>query len=152
MNSNYRSEASHGSAKANQQSREPPTYDCMFCKRKLPAEAFSKTQLSKATYNPWAPPGYNKKKQQICCKQCSPGQSSTLTCMAQRRNAEKARCLICMQKYHDEDIYDSEEDSDDYGEGETWYVMFADLKLLPMCQPCRRRSPLTFFQERYFVK
>ncbi|KAG2177735.1 hypothetical protein INT43_002982 [Umbelopsis isabellina] len=133
MNSRNQSDATHGAAHANQQSRGPPTYDCMFCKRNLPAEAFSKTQLSKATYNPWAPPGYNKKKQHICCKQCSPGQSSTLTCMvctktkplkgfakAQRRNAEKARCLICMQKYHDEDIYDSEEDSDDYGDGETW--------------------------------
>jgi len=39
---------------------------------------------------------------------------------AQRRNAEKARCLACMKKYHEEDIYDSEEDSDDYGDGETW--------------------------------
>jgi len=28
-----------------------------------------------------------------------------------------------MKKYHDEDIYDSEEDlEDDYGDGETWYV------------------------------
>ncbi|KAM3578322.1 hypothetical protein VKS41_009264 [Umbelopsis sp. WA50703] len=131
---NHYPEPSHGAARSNQQDRGPQTYDCMFCKRNLPADAFSKTQLSKATYNPWAPHGYNKKKQQqICCKQCSPGQSSTLTCMvctktkplegfakAQRRNAEKARCLICMQKYHDEDIYDSEEDSDDYGDGETW--------------------------------
>lgn len=30
----------------------------------------------------WAPPNYNKKKQQqICCKQCTPGQSTSLTCM-----------------------------------------------------------------------
>jgi hypothetical protein len=47
-----------------------------------------------------------------------------LDLQAQRRNAEKARCLACMQKYHDEDIYDSEEDSDDYGDAETWYATF----------------------------
>ncbi|KAH8552364.1 Stc1 domain-containing protein [Umbelopsis sp. PMI_123] len=129
----HRRPSDHGASRSNQQSPAPATYTCIFCKRNLPAESFSKTQLSKVTYNPWAPHSYNKKKQQICCKQCTPGQSTTLTCMtctktkqledfakAQRRNAEKARCLACMQKYHDEDIYDSEEDSDDYGDAETW--------------------------------
>ncbi|KAI8576622.1 hypothetical protein K450DRAFT_255907 [Umbelopsis ramanniana AG] len=126
----------HGASRSNSQTPTPTTFDCIFCKKNLPAEAFSKTQLSKVTYNPWAPQGFknNKKKQQICCKQCTPGQSTTLTCMictktkkledfakAQRRNAEKARCLACMKKYHDEDIYDSEDDlDDDYGDGETW--------------------------------
>ncbi|CAO3668245.1 unnamed protein product [Umbelopsis vinacea] len=131
----HRQTGNHGAARSNYQDATPVTYDCIFCKRALPSEAFSKTQLSKVTFNPWAPPNYNKKKQQqICCKQCTPGQSTSLTCMictktkplegfakAQRRNAEKARCLKCMQKYHDEDIYDSEEDSEDYDDHiETW--------------------------------
>ncbi|KAG0178299.1 hypothetical protein DFQ28_008101 [Apophysomyces sp. BC1034] len=98
-------------------------------------DAFSKTQIQKATVNPYAPPGYNKQKKHISCKQCTASQTSSLTCMtctrtkpledfakSQRRNAEKARCLNCMKKREEEHISDSEDVSDDSDcYNETWH-------------------------------
>ncbi|KAI8642569.1 Stc1 domain-containing protein, partial [Parasitella parasitica] len=93
-----------------------------------PLDAFSATQIQKATHNPFAPPSFNSKKKTISCKKCTPTQTTHLTCMicsknlpldkfakSQRRNAEKARCIKCIKKREDEDVWasDTETDSDD---------------------------------------
>ncbi|KAL1928646.1 hypothetical protein VTP01DRAFT_2432 [Rhizomucor pusillus] len=127
---------SYGAYGANNQSAEPKTARCVFCDKEKPADAFSKSQWSKVTWNPYAPPGYNRKPKAITCKQCTAKQSDMLQCMIctlkkpkeqfaknQRRNAERARCLKCMKKREEEDVHDSEPDDssdDDYG-NETWY-------------------------------
>ncbi|CAG8510845.1 4941_t:CDS:2 [Acaulospora morrowiae] len=127
-----------------QSSVEPETLFCYGCGKDKPFYTFSKTQQTKALsniYNPYAPKGRTTKRHHTLCKQCSPNQTSNLTCMictktkplekfskAQRRNAEKARCLECMEKRSKEDELvneeldtdDYEEDSDDGPLHETW--------------------------------
>ncbi|CAG8727138.1 7404_t:CDS:2, partial [Scutellospora calospora] len=41
----------------------------------------------------YAPKGRTTKRHHTTCKQCTPQQNNSLTCMAQRKNAEKARCI-----------------------------------------------------------
>ncbi|KAL0092556.1 hypothetical protein J3Q64DRAFT_1719539 [Phycomyces blakesleeanus] len=124
----------YGTQGANDQSPKLKSLRCVFCSIDKPLDAFSQTQIQKATFNPYAPPSYNKgtKAKQISCKQCTASVNSTLTCMTctktkplesfakvQRKHAEKARCLKCMKKREEEDLddseYDSDDDSDPYG-------------------------------------
>ncbi|KAI8987021.1 Stc1 domain-containing protein [Pilobolus umbonatus] len=99
---------------------------CVFCDADKPLEEFSATQIQKATYNPFAPPGYNAKKKTISCKKCTASQNTSLTCMicsktkpleqfakSQRRNAEKARCMKCIKKREEEDVWASDPDTDE---------------------------------------
>ncbi|CDH56129.1 hypothetical protein RO3G_16263 [Lichtheimia corymbifera JMRC:FSU:9682] len=126
----------HGTYRANDQMPLPKTLKCIFCDQEKQLDAFSKTQLAKATFNPYAPAGYNNKKKTITCKQCTAKQTVTLTCMTctktkpleqfarnQRRHNEKARCLKCMKKREEEDMNDSDPDysSDDDELRETWH-------------------------------
>ncbi|CEG73454.1 hypothetical protein RMATCC62417_08833 [Rhizopus microsporus] len=98
---------------------------CVFCNTDKPLDAFSQTQISKATFNPYAPPSYNKKPKQVTCKTCTSRQNTHLTCMmcnkrqpldkfakSQRRNAEKARCRKCIEKREKEDVWASDPDTD----------------------------------------
>jgi len=110
-------DAVHSASSANNQSNiaSMKTLYCVFCKKDKSLNAFSKTQIAKSVshiQNPYAPRGYtSNRKHQSCCKQCTPNQQTTLTCMIctktkpltdfaknQRRNAEKARCSGCMKK------------------------------------------------------
>ncbi|KAI8074689.1 hypothetical protein BC940DRAFT_288845 [Gongronella butleri] len=99
---------------------------CSFCSEEKLLSAFSKTQVMKATYNPYAPPGWNNKKKVISCKACTAGQNTKMKCMtcekvqplenyakSQRKHADKARCLKCMKKREEEDVWNSASDSDD---------------------------------------
>ncbi|CAG8457541.1 10971_t:CDS:2 [Ambispora gerdemannii] len=125
-----------------QKSQDPKSLYCYGCEREKPIHSFSKTQVTKAVsnlHNPYAPGGKTRKKHHTMCKSCTPQQNNTLTCMlctktmplddfakAQRRNAEKARCLKCMakRKKSDEDEDDSapdtEDDDEDVNYNETW--------------------------------
>ncbi|KAI7863611.1 hypothetical protein BDF14DRAFT_1842565 [Spinellus fusiger] len=122
----------HSTQGANDQSPKIKSLRCIFCSMDKPLDAFSQTQIQKATFNPYAPPSYNKglKSKQISCKQCTAGVTVSLTCMlctikkpleqfakVQRKHNEKARCLKCMKKREEEDVddsdYDSEYDSED---------------------------------------
>ncbi|KAI7856113.1 hypothetical protein BDC45DRAFT_72958 [Circinella umbellata] len=116
----------YGALGSNDQTPTLKTLKCVFC--------------DQATFNPYAPPGYNNKKpKNITCKQCTAKQTASLQCMTctktkpleqfaknQRKHAEKARCLKCMKKREDEDMndsdpdYSSDEDSDDPNY-ETWH-------------------------------
>ncbi|ORY94846.1 hypothetical protein BCR43DRAFT_494690 [Syncephalastrum racemosum] len=127
----------HGTYKANDQTTAlPKTLHCVFCNEDKQLDAFTKSQIAKVTYNPWAPPSYNKKQKTVCCKKCTAKQTQKLTCASctrtkplesfaknQRRNAHMARCLKCMKKREEEDVHDSEPDDDSESEGsenETW--------------------------------
>ncbi|KAI9027138.1 hypothetical protein CLU79DRAFT_788620 [Phycomyces nitens] len=146
----------YGTQGANDQSPKLKSLRCVFCSIDKPLDAFSQTQIQKATFNrklyhesnlliicaflliillpAYAPPSYSKgqKAKQISCKQCTASVNCTLTCMTcsktkplesfakvQRKHAEKARCLKCMKKREEEDLddseYDSDDDSDPYG-------------------------------------
>ncbi|CAO3567355.1 unnamed protein product [Mortierella alpina] len=100
------------------------TIFCYGCNLNKPRLAFSETQLKKAaSRNP-------KKKHQPICKNCTPTQPTTLTCMVcskklpmerfsktQRKNQEKATCMDCRQFIEDddsEDDFDLEDDPDYY--------------------------------------
>ncbi|CAI2183471.1 602_t:CDS:2 [Funneliformis geosporum] len=121
---------SHSAAHANAQGGNKASNNlyCYGCKKNKPLHSFSQTQIDKSFSR-------GKKKHHIICKQCTPQQNNSLTCMlctrtmaldnfskAQRRNAEKARCLKCMKKREEEDIDDSEPDDDDSDElhHDTW--------------------------------
>ncbi|CAI2185388.1 1024_t:CDS:2 [Funneliformis geosporum] len=121
---------SHSAAGANKQGNKPVELFCYGCEKMKPQYAFSKTQIAKTNSNisnPYAPGGRTKKQHHTICKQCTPQQNETLTCMlctrtmplekfakAQRKNAEKARCSECMIKREEEDIDDSEPEDDDF--------------------------------------
>ncbi|KAI9316746.1 Stc1 domain-containing protein [Dichotomocladium elegans] len=126
----------HGTFKSNDQQPAPKSLKCVFCNQEKRIDAFSKTQVQKATFNPYAPAGWNNKKKTVVCKQCTAKQTVNLTCMTctktkpleqfaknQRRHAEKARCLKCMKKREEEDVQDSDPDdsSDDEFLHETWH-------------------------------
>ncbi|RIA96566.1 Stc1 domain-containing protein [Glomus cerebriforme] len=130
---------SHSAKHANQQGSKPPKeIFCYGCNKNKPSHSFSKTQLTKYMSNianEYAPHGRTLKKHHTMCKACTPQQNSTLTCMlctrtkplekfakAQRKNAEKARCLQCMKKREEDDIDDSEPDTEDSdgSYNETW--------------------------------
>ncbi|GAN10650.1 hypothetical protein MAM1_0381c10194 [Mucor ambiguus] len=116
----------NGSANgANSQAKQLKTLRCVFCDMDKPLDAFSATQIQKATYNPYAPPSFNAKKKTISCKKCTPAQTTHLTCMicsktmpldkfakSQRKNAEKARCIKCIKKREQEDVWASDPDTD----------------------------------------
>uniref|UniRef100_A0A1D1ZK52 Meiotic chromosome segregation protein P8B7.28c n=1 Tax=Anthurium amnicola TaxID=1678845 RepID=A0A1D1ZK52_9ARAE len=132
------SSSSHSAKGANSQEPKPPEkIKCYGCNKEKAAHSFSKTQIAKYmsnVYNQYAPHGRTTKKHHIMCKQCTPQQNNSLTCMvctrtkslehfskAQRKNAEKARCLECMKKREDDDIDDSEPDPDSDGSfNDTW--------------------------------
>ncbi|KAI8890015.1 hypothetical protein K501DRAFT_237674 [Backusella circina FSU 941] len=117
----------HSSAGSNNQAETLKTLKCVFCNEDKPLDAFSATQIQKATFNPYCPPSYNKKKKTVSCKKCTSTQNTSLTCMicsktkplehfakSQRKNAEKARCILCIKKREEEDVWDSDDtDSDD---------------------------------------
>ncbi|KAG9289852.1 hypothetical protein G9A89_015432 [Geosiphon pyriformis] len=127
----------HSALGANAQGQnDPKKLYCNGCQKEKPTYSFSRTQVTKATHNPYAK-GKNLKKHHITCKECTPKQNLTLTCMlctktmaleefakAQRKNAEKARCRKCMLKREKVDVDDSEADeSDEDNDGhynETW--------------------------------
>ncbi|KAI8386989.1 hypothetical protein BD560DRAFT_383444 [Blakeslea trispora] len=101
------------------------TLRCVFCDTDKPLDAFSQTQIAKATFNPYAPPSFNNKKKTISCKKCTASQTTHLTCMlcsktrplsefakSQRRNQEKARCMQCIKKREEEDVWASEPDTE----------------------------------------
>ncbi|CAO3611763.1 unnamed protein product [Mucor hiemalis] len=124
-NRNAQSFSNYGNTGANSVQDIPKTLRCVFCKTDKPLDAFSQTQIAKATYNSYAPPSYNNKAKTISCKKCSPTQQTHLTCMIcnktqpldkfaknQRRNAEKARCLKCNKKRDEEDVWASDPDTD----------------------------------------
>ncbi|KAI9493668.1 Stc1 domain-containing protein [Zychaea mexicana] len=127
----------YGAFRANDQAPAIKTLRCVFCDQEKQLDAFSKTQVAKATHNPYAPPGWNKKQKTVTCKQCTAKQSATLQCMTctlkkpleqfaknQRKHAERARCLKCMAKREEEDMNDSDPDysSDEDGPShETWH-------------------------------
>ncbi|KAL7335196.1 hypothetical protein PS15p_200705 [Mucor circinelloides] len=119
----------NSSAGANVQTDVPKTLRCVFCQKDKPLEAFSATMISKATYNPYAPPSFNAKKKVISCKNCTSSSTTHLTCMicskrkplnnfanTQRKNHDRARCKICIEKRQEEDVWsdnnitDSEDD------------------------------------------
>ncbi|CAO3685834.1 unnamed protein product [Rhizopus stolonifer] len=115
----------HSTANANRQYGPLKSLKCVFCNVDKPLDAFSQTQIAKATHNPFAPAGYNKKPKTISCKNCTSSQNTHLTCMicaktqplekfakSQRRNAEKARCIKCIKKREEEDVWASEPDTD----------------------------------------
>ncbi|KAG2194237.1 hypothetical protein INT47_005705 [Mucor saturninus] len=132
LNQNAQRFTSYATSGSNASSNLPETLRCVFCKTDKPIDAFSATQIQKATHNPYAPPSYNNKAKTICCKKCSPTQQTHLTCMicsktqpldkfakSQRRNAEKARCIKCIKKREEEDVWASDPDSDsedEYGQ------------------------------------
>ncbi|OBZ90262.1 hypothetical protein A0J61_01679 [Choanephora cucurbitarum] len=104
---------------------QPKTLRCVFCDTDKPLESFSQTQIAKATFNPYAPPSFNNKKKTISCKKCTASQTTHLTCMlcsktkpldkfakSQRRNQEKARCMQCIKKREEEDVWASEPDTE----------------------------------------
>ncbi|CAG8443734.1 11255_t:CDS:2 [Ambispora leptoticha] len=106
---------------------DPKSLFCYGCNKEKPIHSFSKTQQTKAKsniHNPYVPGGKTRKKHHTMCKQCTPQQNNSLTCMlctrtkpledfakAQRKNAEKARCSKCMEKRRkaDENISDTPE-------------------------------------------
>ncbi|KAI8085143.1 uncharacterized protein BX664DRAFT_338620 [Halteromyces radiatus] len=111
---------------ANSQAVTITSLKCTFCNMDKPLDAFSKTQVMKATYNPHAPPSYNAQKKHISCKKCTLGSVKSMRCMtcakhmpleqfakSQRKHADRARCLKCMKKREEEDVWCSEPDSDD---------------------------------------
>ncbi|CAO3633434.1 unnamed protein product [Cunninghamella echinulata] len=115
---------------SNSQVANVRTLQCVFCKIDKPLDAFSKTQVSKATFNPHAPPSWNNKPKHVSCKKCTTGQKTTMTCLAcsktmslehfaksQRKHGDRARCLKCMKKREEEDVWASEPDSDDSDNG-----------------------------------
>ncbi|CAO3592324.1 unnamed protein product [Absidia cylindrospora] len=117
------------SYKANSQLVPSTTLKCTFCKQEKPLDAFTKTQITKATYNPYAPPGFNNKKKSISCKACTIESKKSLRCMtcakdmplerfakSQRKHSDRARCLKCMKKREEEDVWASESDSDSSGD------------------------------------
>ncbi|KAI8140733.1 hypothetical protein BJV82DRAFT_622298 [Fennellomyces sp. T-0311] len=126
----------YGAYMANDQTPTVKKLRCVFCNEEKQLDAFSKTQIAKATYNPYAPPGWNKKPKNITCKKCTAKQINSLQCMTctetkpleqfaknQRRHSEKARCLKCMKKREEEDMNDSDPDyssDDDDDPYETW--------------------------------
>ncbi|KAI9366329.1 Stc1 domain-containing protein [Pilaira anomala] len=127
-NNNIQKLSSFSTSGANSGQGGPTSLRCVFCKEEKPLDAFSQTQIQKATHNPYAPVSYNKKAKLISCKKCSPTQQTHLTCSicsktqpldkfakSQRRNAEKARCIKCNKKREEEDVWasDPETDSDD---------------------------------------
>ncbi|CAH1759051.1 15696_t:CDS:2 [Entrophospora sp. SA101] len=131
--------SSHSAAGANSQGpKVPKTLYCYGCQKDKQIHSFSKTQVTKAMSNienPYAPRGKTTKKHHTMCKQCTPQQNENLTCMictrekplsefakAQRKNAEKARCIKCVDKHKDEDIDDSEpsESDPEVEQNETW--------------------------------
>ncbi|CAO3611446.1 unnamed protein product [Cunninghamella blakesleeana] len=116
----------NASYNSNSQTVTVKTLQCIFCKMDKPLDAFSKTQVAKATFNPHAPPSFNNKPKYVSCKKCTTGQKTTMSCMAcgktmalehfaksQRKHADRARCLKCMKKREEEDVWASESDSDD---------------------------------------
>ncbi|KAI7908059.1 Stc1 domain-containing protein [Cokeromyces recurvatus] len=118
----------------NAQIQQLKTLRCVFCNMDKPLDAFSSTQIQKATYNPYAPPSYNNKKKTIRCKKCTPTQTTHLTCMvcsktqpldkfakSQRKNAEKARCLKCIKKREEEDVWASDPDTDSEDDFEAYF-------------------------------
>ncbi|CAG8440211.1 3054_t:CDS:2 [Diversispora eburnea] len=123
---------------SNPQNPQPKNLYCYGCEKEKPIHSFSKTQITKAVsniHNPYAPSGRTTKRHHTLCKQCTPQQNNNLTCMictktmllekfakAQRKNAEKARCLDCMKKRNEEDPSDSEDgySDDSYEKRETW--------------------------------
>ncbi|CAG8454107.1 9765_t:CDS:2 [Paraglomus brasilianum] len=130
------SSSSFGSGGPNSQS-QPKLVFCHGCKKDKPQHTFSKTQLAKHMSNfsnQYAPKGRTTKIHHTMCKQCTPQQNLKLTCMlctrtkpledfakAQRKNAEKAKCLSCMKKREKQDLTDSEPDDDSEGEyNDTW--------------------------------
>ncbi|KAG9300231.1 hypothetical protein G9A89_007690 [Geosiphon pyriformis] len=130
----------HSTFAANKQPQKVPgTLFCYGCQQEKRIHSFSKTQVTKALdkiHNLYASHGKSVKRHHTMCKQCTPQQNSTLTCMlctrtmpldkfakAQRRNAEKARCRECMEKCEAIDIDDSEPDQsseEDAYFNETW--------------------------------
>ncbi|KAI8335736.1 hypothetical protein BC941DRAFT_338224, partial [Chlamydoabsidia padenii] len=99
---------------------------CTFCDMDKPLDAFSKTQIMKGTFNPHAPPSVNAQKKHVSCKACTLGSNKSMRCMtcakhmpleqfakSQRKHADRARCLKCMKKREEEDVWASESDSDD---------------------------------------
>ncbi|ORZ20209.1 hypothetical protein BCR42DRAFT_408214 [Absidia repens] len=120
----------HSTYKANTQLTSSTTLKCTFCKQEKSLEAFSKTQITKATYNPYAPPGFNNtNKKSISCKSCTIESKKTLRCMtcgkemplerfakSQRKHADRSRCIKCMKRREDEDVWASESDSDSSGD------------------------------------
>ncbi|KAF0424063.1 Stc1 domain-containing protein [Gigaspora rosea] len=133
------SSKTHSAQNANsQEPKLPSVLFCYGCEKEKPIHSFSKTQITKAMsniHNRYAPKGRTTKRHHTTCKQCTPQQNTSLTCMvctktmpldkfakAQRKNAEKARCIECMKKQQDEDTDDSEDydESEDGSYNETW--------------------------------
>ncbi|KAG1148486.1 hypothetical protein G6F37_006486 [Rhizopus arrhizus] len=98
---------------------------CVFCNEYKPLDAFSQNQIAKGTYNPYISPSHKKKFKTVTCKKCASSQNTHLTCMIcaktqplekfaklQRRNAEKARCMKCIKKREEEDVWASESDTE----------------------------------------
>ncbi|ORX57471.1 hypothetical protein DM01DRAFT_1406036 [Hesseltinella vesiculosa] len=106
---------------------------CTFCNEEKTLDHYSKTQVTKALPNPYAPPNWNNKKKVISCKACTIGQTTKMKCMTcdkqkplssfaktQRKHADRARCLSCMKKREDEDVWASDSDSDDSDMESKW--------------------------------
>ncbi|RUO96860.1 hypothetical protein BC936DRAFT_141340 [Jimgerdemannia flammicorona] len=106
------------------------TLYCAYCSCYKPPNAFSNTQLDKA----------GSRHHPLRCKQCTPAQQLSLTCMicaktkpldgfakAQRKNAEKARCLKCMQTREDDNPNMSEDEDGDLEEDENYIETWHDV-------------------------
>ncbi|KAG1109840.1 hypothetical protein G6F42_015525 [Rhizopus arrhizus] len=76
----------------------------------------------------YAPPSFNAKKKVISCKNCTSSSTTHLTCMicskrkplnnfanTQRKNHDRARCKLCIEKRQEEDVWSDNDitDSDD---------------------------------------
>ncbi|CAO3636027.1 unnamed protein product [Mucor fragilis] len=116
---------SNASAGANSQVDIPKTLRCVFCENDKPLEAFSATMISKATYNPFAPPSFNAKKKVISCRGCTAASTTDLICMIcsqkkplnmfankQRKSHDRARCKKCIQKRQYEDVWSDNDITD----------------------------------------
>ncbi|SAM03126.1 hypothetical protein [Absidia glauca] len=106
--------AGHSSYGANTQLASVSSLRCTFC--------------NEVTTH--APPGFNSQKKHVSCKSCTLGSNKSMRCMtctkhmpleqfakSQRKNADRARCLKCMKKREEEDVWASQSDSDDSDQG-----------------------------------
>ncbi|RUS19066.1 hypothetical protein BC937DRAFT_88028 [Endogone sp. FLAS-F59071] len=126
MNGEKSSHSAYGANRQGSLARKSALH-CTFCKRDKPPNSFSNTQIEKA----------GSPNHLLRCKQCTPPQQLSLTCMlcaktkslsgfakAQRKNAERARCLRCMEQRENDDPNISEDSGENVEEDddhtETW--------------------------------
>ncbi|KAF3911491.1 hypothetical protein ABW20_dc0106855 [Dactylellina cionopaga] len=127
--------ASKGSNAAAGRIGMPETIVCYVCKRAKPEGQYSGRQLQRwknTIYQPYAPGGKVKGEARTTCKNCTPDQTTELTCIVcgetnslksfaktQRKNPDTARCKNCINKQADTAPDLEVPDSDEYVSSES---------------------------------